>query len=212
MMVFLVRLVMTLTLGYATTALSADPIDRMIESLAATQSMSADFTQTTGTQGPRVRNASGSFYVSKPGLLRWEVKKPYPQLQILNTREFWMVDIDLFQASVRPVDAANLSGIAALLLNTSVLTHDQLMERYQFSHAGERDGVTWIVVMPKKPEPGIVRLMVGLDADSMISRFEIHDSLGQVTKVELHRILKNIEINPQLFQYKPPPGMSVLRP
>ena len=190
----------------------ADAIDRMIESLATTQSISADFTQMTSSKGPRVRNVSGSFYVSKPGLLRWEVKKPYPQLQILNTREFWMVDLDLAQASVRPVDAANLSGIAALLLNTSVLTRDQLMARYQFSEAGERDGVTWIAVLAKKPEPGIARLMVGLDADSMISRFEIHDSLGQITRVELHRILKNIEIDPQLFQYTPPRSMSVLRP
>ncbi len=190
----------------------ADPIDRMIESLATTQSLSADFTQTTASKSPRVRHVSGSFYVSKPGLLRWEVKKPYPQLQILNAREFWMVDIDLAQASVRPVDGANLSGIAALLLNTSVLTRDQLMARYQFVNAGERDGVTWIGVVPKKPEPGIARLMVGMDADSMISRFEIHDSLGQITRVELHRILKNIEVDPQLFQYTPPRGMSVLRP
>ena len=159
-----------------------------------------------------MRNVSGSFYVSKPGLLRWEVKKPYPQLQILNTREFWMVDIDLAQASVRPVDAANLSGIAALLLNTSVLTRDELLARYQFSIAGERDGVIWITVASQKPEPGIARLMVGLDADSMISRFEIHDSIGQITRIELHHILKNIEINPKLFQYTPPPGMSVLRP
>lgn len=190
----------------------ADAIDRMIESLATTQTLSADFSQITGTKGPRVRTASGSFYVSKPGLLRWEVKKPYPQLQILNTREFWMVDVDLAQASVRPVDAANLSGIAALLLNTSVLTRDQLMALYQFSNVGERDGVTWIAVQAKKPEPGIERLMVGLDADSMISRFEIHDRLGQITRVELTRILKNIEIDPQLFQYTPPRGMSVLRP
>lgn len=190
----------------------ADPIDRMIESLATTQSISADFTQTTAAKGPRVRNVSGSFYVSKPGLLRWEVKKPYPQLQILNTREFWMVDIDLAQASVRPVDGANLSGIAALLLNTSVLTRDELLARYQFVNAGDRDGVTWIGVVPKKPEPGIAKLMVGMDADSMISRFEIHDSLGQITRVELHRILKNIEVDPQLFQYTPPRGMSVLRP
>lgn len=190
----------------------ADAIDRMIESLSTTQSISADFTQTTTAKGPRVRTVSGSFYVSKPGLLRWEVKKPYPQLQILNSREFWMVDIDLDQASVRPVDAANLSGIAALLLNTSVLTREELLARYQFANAGERDGVVWIAVAPQKPEPGIARLMVGLDADSMISRFEIHDSIGQITRIELHRILKNIEINPKLFQYTPPPGMSVLRP
>ncbi|NCV88021.1 MAG: hypothetical protein EBW14_19650, partial [Oxalobacteraceae bacterium] len=107
----------------------ADPIERMIESLATTQSLSAEFRQVTSSKSARVRTASGVFYVSKPGLLRWEVRQPYPQLQILNSREFWLVDADLAQASVRSVEAANLSGIAALLLNTNVLTREQLLAR-----------------------------------------------------------------------------------
>jgi outer membrane lipoprotein-sorting protein len=121
------------------------------------------------------------------------------------------VDADLAQASVRSVEAANLSGIAALLLNTNVLTREQLLARYQFSVAGERDGVTWISVVPRQAEPGINRLMIGLDSDSMVSRFEIHDSLGQVTRIELTKIFKNIAIDAALFQYTPPRGMSVLR-
>ena len=189
----------------------ADPIERMIESLASTQSLSADFRQVTSAKTARIRTASGVFYISKPGLLRWEVRKPYPQLQILNTREFWLVDLDLAQASMRSVESANLSGIAALLLNTSVLSRDELMGRYRCTAAGDRDGVTWIAVEPKQPEPGIARLMVGLDADAMISRFEIHDSLGQVTRVELTKILKNIAVDPGLFQYTPPRGMAVIR-
>jgi outer membrane lipoprotein-sorting protein len=112
------------------------------------------------------------------------------------------VDADLAQASVRSVEAANLSGIAALLLNTNVLTREQLLARYQFSVAGERDGVTWISVVPRQAEPGINRLMIGLDSDSMV---------GQVTRIELTKIFKNIAIDAALFQYTPPRGMSVLR-
>ena len=196
---------------WVSTSVRADPIERMIESLATTQSLSAEFRQVTSSKSARVRTASGVFYVSKPGLMRWEIRQPYPQLQILNGREFWLVDADLAQASVRSVEAANLSGIAALLLNTNVLTREQLLARYQFSVSGERDGVTWIGVVPRQAEPGITRLMIGLDGDSMISRFEIHDSLGQVTRIELTKIFKNIAIDAALFQYTPPRGMSVLR-
>ncbi|MEY3981639.1 MAG: outer rane lipoprotein carrier protein LolA, partial [Pseudomonadota bacterium] len=94
-------------------SVQASTVDRMLESLASTQSLVAEFTQTTVSKSARSRQASGAFAISKPGLLRWEVKKPYPQLQVLNGKEFWMFDPDLAQASVRPIEAANLTGIAA---------------------------------------------------------------------------------------------------
>jgi outer membrane lipoprotein carrier protein len=186
-------------------------VDRMIESLASTQTLSADFSQTTAAKSARLRSASGTFYISKPGLLRWEVKKPYPQIQLLNDKEFWLFDVDLAQASVRPVHAANLTGIAALLLNTNSLTREQLLSRYGFSDLGARDGLQWIGVTPKTAEPGITSLAVGVDSESLLRRFEIHDNLGQVTRIELTRILKNVAIDPKLFQFTPPAGVSVLR-
>ncbi|MEY3543641.1 MAG: outer rane lipoprotein chaperone LolA, partial [Pseudomonadota bacterium] len=185
--------------------------DRMIESLASTQTLSADFSQTTAAKSARLRSASGTFYISKPGLLRWEVKKPYPQIQLLNDKEFWLFDVDLAQASVRPIHAANLTGIAALLLNTNSLTREQLLTRYGFSDLGARDGLQWIGVTAKTPEPGITSLAVGVDSESLLRRFEIHDNLGQVTRIELIRILKNVAIDPKLFQFTPPAGVSVLR-
>jgi len=186
-------------------------VDRMIESLASTQTLSADFSQTTAAKSARLRSASGTFYISKPGLLRWEVKKPYPQIQLLNDKEFWLFDVDLAQASVRPIHAANLTGIAALLLNTNSLTREQLLTRYGFSDLGARDGLQWIGVTAKTPEPGITSLAVGVDSESLLRRFEIHDNLGQVTRIELTRILKNVAIDPKLFQFTPPAGVSVLR-
>jgi len=186
-------------------------VDRMIESLASTQTLSADFSQTTAAKSARLRSASGTFYISKPGLLRWEVKKPYPQIQLLNDKEFWLFDVDLAQASVRSIHAANLTGIAALLLNTNSLTREQLLTRYGFSDLGARDGLQWIGVTAKTPEPGITSLAVGVDSESLLRRFEIHDNLGQVTRIELIRILKNVAIDPKLFQFTPPAGVSVLR-
>lgn len=186
-------------------------IDRMITSLASTQSLSADFTQTTAAKSARVRTASGSFAIMKPGLLRWEVKKPYAQLQVLNGKQFWMFDPELSQASVRPIEAAKLTGIAALLLNTNNLAREQLMERYSFTDTGMRDDVSWVRVVPKTPEPGIESLMVGIDGQALLRKFEIHDNLGQITRVELTRIQKNVALDPKLFEFTPPAGVSVLR-
>jgi len=190
---------------------SLNPVDRMIESLVSTQTLTADFVQTTRAKSTAVRTSSGSFWLAKPGLLRWEVMKPYPQTQVLNTKEFWIYDPDLSQASVRPVAAANLTGLAGLLLSTNTLTREELSERYSFSEQPARDRLQWVKVVPVKPEPALSQLLVGIDVDGLLSRFEITDGLGQVTSISLTRVMKNISIDASRFQFTPPAGVSVLR-
>lgn len=185
--------------------------DRMIENLASTQTLFADFVQTTAAKSARVKTLHGSFWIAKPGLLRWEVKKPYPQLQVLNRKEFWMYDPDLAQASVRTIESANLTGIAALLLNTNNLSRDELLQRYSFEEQGASDGLHWIRVVPRKPETGMVSLRVGVDSEATMRRFEIVDNLGQMTQVSLLGLLKNTTIDARLFQFTPPKGVNVLR-
>lgn len=203
-------LAMTSLLAMTVTA-HASPIDRMIESIASTQTLTADFSQTTAAKSARVRASSGSFWISKPGLLRWEVKKPYPQIQVLNDKEFWTYDVDLQQASVRPVQAAQLTGIAALLLSTNSLSRAALNERYEFSEDGAENGLSWIRVVPRQQEPGISSLRVAIDRDAMLTRFEIHDALGQITQVVVSNVQKNITIDASTFQFLPPKGAGVLR-
>lgn len=188
-----------------------NPVDRMIESLVSTQTLTADFVQTTRTKSTAVRTSSGSFWLAKPGLLRWEVVKPYPQTQVLNTKEFWIYDPELSQASVRPVAAANLTGIAGLLLSTNTLTREELSARYSFAEQPTRDKLQWVRVVPNKPEPALSQLLVGIDADGLLGRFEITDGLGQVTLITLSRVMKNISIDASRFQFVPPAGVSVLR-
>jgi outer membrane lipoprotein carrier protein len=201
-----------MALSLAITSIAhASSIDRMIESIASTQTLTANFSQTTAGQGSRVRASSGTFWLSKPGLLRWEIKKPYPQIQVLNEKEFWSYDLDLQQASVRPVASAQLTGIAALLLSTSSLSRAALNERYEFSEDGSGNGLSWILVVPRQPEPGISTLRVAIDRDSLLTEFEIQDALGQVTRVRISDVQKNIAVDPGLFRFAPPKGTSVLR-
>jgi outer membrane lipoprotein carrier protein len=190
-------------------------IDRMISGLAATKTISADFTQTTAGSSPsagtKPRVSSGTFWISKPGLLRWEVKKPYPQLQILDGKEFWHYDPDLMQATVRSIESAEITGVAGLILNSSVLDRETLLARYSFKELSPRDGLFWVQVTPKVEEPGVSKLLVGLDQDAMMTRFEIHDRLGQITQVQLTGITKNTVLKPDLFKFKLDKGANVLR-
>jgi outer membrane lipoprotein carrier protein len=185
--------------------------DRLIQSLASTQSLTADFVQVTAAKSARQRVSSGSLWISKPGLLRWETKKPYPQLQILDGEQFWLYDPDLMQATVRPVAAANLSGVAALLLNSGPLAQETLLARYEFQELPDRERLSWVQVTPKSPEPGLTKILVGIDAQALTRAFEIHDSLGQITRVDLSNVVKNKVLDVNLFKFNPPKGVNILR-
>jgi outer membrane lipoprotein carrier protein len=197
--------------AHAQSTSSSTLVDRMIENLASTQTLSADFSQTTAGASGKPRISSGTLAISKPGLLRWEVKKPYPQLQILDGKNFWLYDPDLMQATMRPVASANLTGVAGLLLNSSVLEKETLLDRYTFSAQGVRDGLSWVQVIPKVEEPGVAKLIVGLDSDAMMQRFEIHDALGQMTRIQLSKLTKNTALDPALFRFTPPKGVNVMQ-
>jgi outer membrane lipoprotein-sorting protein len=44
-----------------------------------------------------------------------------------------------------------------------------------------------------------------------MKRFEVVDRLGQTTRVELSQLKLNAAINPKVFEFTPPKGVSVLR-
>jgi outer membrane lipoprotein carrier protein len=193
-------------------ALAGDVVDRLMEGMLATQSMTAEFMQTTSAgRSGRLRTTSGVFWILRPGQVRWEVRRPSLQVQIINNREFWSYDADLAQASVRPRESAQLAGVAGLLLNGQTLDRDALLSRYVFTDLGPRQNLSWIEVVPRQPEPGLERMRIGIDAQSMPMRFEIIDSLGQVSQIELQRVQKNVVIDPRIFDFAPPSGVSVLR-
>jgi outer membrane lipoprotein carrier protein len=198
--------------GAGASVWAGDAVDRLIEGMLATQSMSAEFTQTTSAgRSGRLRTTSGVFWILRPGQVRWEVRRPSLQVQIINSREFWSYDADLAQASMRPRDSAQLAGVAGLLLNGQTLDRDALMARYAFNDLGNRQGLAWVEVVPRQPEPGLERMRIGIDAQSVPLRFDIVDSLGQVSQIELQKVQKNVVIDPRVFEFTPPAGVSVLR-
>jgi outer membrane lipoprotein carrier protein len=168
--------------------------DRFINDLASIQNLSASFQQTIVLTG-RSRSSSGVFILARPGLMRWETQKPHPQLQILNAREFWVFDPELAQATVSDQELPRVA----------------LMNRYRFKDLGDRAGLFWIEIEPRLEDPNVLRIMVGLDAQDQMKRFEVVDRLGQTTRVELSQLKLNAAINPKVFEFTPPKGVSVLR-
>ncbi|MDQ8036719.1 MAG: outer membrane lipoprotein chaperone LolA, partial [Pedobacter sp.] len=85
--------------------------------LGSVTSMQADFAQqTSDAKGRPQPTQSGKLAVKRPGLFRWEVQKPSPQMVLTSGKMLWIYDPELMQATKQKLDD-QVGNTPALLLS-----------------------------------------------------------------------------------------------
>lgn len=183
----------------------AGAIDQLHDFLKNTRSFKADFSQALlAKNGRKPQQSSGTVAVARPGKLRWEIVKPYPQLVVGDGEKFWIHDPELQQVTVRKADKALGASPAALLSGSN-----DLEKNFSLREAGEADGLAWIEATPKTGDSGFERVRLGfVGAD--LQAMELFDSFGQTTLVRFSRIERNPNLPTATFKFTPPPGADVI--
>lgn len=183
----------------------AGAIEQLRHFLDDTRTLRADFTQTvTGKAGRKPQVSSGTLAVSRPGKLRWEIRKPYPQLMIGDGDKFWIYDPELQQVTVRRVGQAIGSTPAALLAGNG-----DLERNFSLREAGEEDGLSWVEAVPKGGDSGFEKIRIGF-AGGELRAMTLFDNFGQTTLVRLTRSERNPALPATLFKFTPPAGADVI--
>ena len=67
--------------------------------------LTGKFTQVLNdAQSNKVQESSGTVWIQRPGLFRWEYTKPYPQVIVADGKHIWIYDPELEQVTVRKED------------------------------------------------------------------------------------------------------------
>src|SRR5574343_1564355 len=199
-----------LTVSAATLALfagwaQAGAIDQLHDFLKGTRSFKADFAQTViGKNGRKPQQSSGNVAILRPGKLRWEITKPYPQLVVGDGEKIWIHDPELQQVTVRKTGQAMGSSPAALLSGSN-----ELDKNFTLKDAGEADGLVWVDALPKVSDSGFEKVRLGL-AGTELRAMELLDSFGQTTQIRFSRIERNPALPAGLFRFVPPAGADVV--
>lgn len=194
-----------LALLLASAAAGASALDQLNRFLEATRSFQADFSQRVVAKGGRKPQVSaGTLAIVRPGKLRWEVLRPYPQLVVGDGERFWIYDPELKQVTVRKAGEAIGSSPAALLSGS-----EDLRKNFVLSEAGEADGLEWAEARPRASDSGFERLRLGFSGGEL-KAMELHDQFGQITTVEFSRVERNPKLAPSLFRFVPPSGADVV--
>lgn len=172
--------------------------------LAGTQSLQAHFEQLLhdGSQGV-TRELRGTFYLQRPGRFRWEYAEPKDQIVLADGRTVWLVEGDLKQAYHKAQSEA-LRGTPALLLAEKL----RLEDHFDVSDQGTTQGLDWVELTPRDPESQFARVLIAF-AGNDLTRMDLADKFGQVTRFSFSDLRRNPSLDPKLFVYTPPPGTQL---
>jgi outer membrane lipoprotein carrier protein len=192
------------------------PLDSYLDNL---KTLRASFLQTLADpHGREIDRASGVLIVSRPGKFSWEIHpqsadvaagaRPAStnsgQLMVCDGVNLWFLDRDLAQVTVKPVDAA-LSATPAMLLSGAV----DVRKSFTVTPAGERMGLTWVLVEPRGAQADFRNALFGFAHDDL-KRMILEDKLGQTATVIFEKIERNGPVAANEVSFTPPAGADVI--
>ncbi len=179
--------------------------ERLETFLAQVRSLRAGFQQTLYDESFRpLEESSGVMYLQRPDRFRWDYTEPYRQLIVSDGSKVWIYDVDLDQVTVRALSAAVGTTPASLLSSARPIE-----ESFSVQDLGEEGGLAWVELRPLAEDVSFARVRLGFDRRGL-RRMELLDSFGQTTVLEFHDVVRNPDLDPDLFHFEPPEGVDVV--
>ncbi len=182
----------------------ADALDQLSAFQREVKSGRVAFTQVVSSPNGKTKTSKGSFEFLRPNRFRFDYLPPESQTLIGDGQKVWLIDPDLNQATSRPMSAVLGSTPVALLAGSGLGESFKLT-----SEAQDRDGIAWVLAVPKQSDQGIQRLRIGLRG-KLLAAMEIVDGLGQRSRLDFAVFESNVVIPAERLKFVPAPGMDVV--
>ena len=157
------------------------------------------------SKGNKVREASGTLVMQRPGKFRWDYQRPYHQLIVADGKEITIYDEDLQQATIKAMTGM-IGGTPASLLSGA----QPLEDNFNIAEAAPKEGLEWVELTPKLPDSGFELIRLGFDRNDL-QVMEMLDSFGQTTWLRFSNMKHNIRPVPGSFVFTPPAGTDIVR-
>ena len=181
----------------------AQRVDRHYNQL---HSLKAGFTESYEGLGMR-RTESGTLLLLKPGRMRWDYSSPAGKLFLLDGRYAWFYSQG--DPQVQRIQAKQLDDLRSPL--RFLLGHTELeKEMGTLTVAPAAGGRFTLSGQPKGQEKRVSRLTLTVTADGTITRIEIEESDGALTRFTFTGEAPNAPIPAEEFRFTPPPGVPVI--
>jgi len=194
-------------------AVWADDLDAIISKVQKTyegiQNIQADFVQlTTSSATKETQKADGLVYFKKPGMMKWEYKSPTNDIIVSDGRTIWAYQQDIGQVMV-----GNASDSSASISNNFLAGMGNLKKDFDIELEKPDNNSYVLKLNPKVPQPNIQRLYIAVDKKtSLVKQTIVFDLLGNETKVIFENLKINQSVPANIFKFKIPEGVRVVKP
>ncbi|WP_227503479.1 outer membrane lipoprotein chaperone LolA [Moraxella bovoculi] len=190
------------TIAQAAPASQQDAVKNLNRLLSNTQSMTANFSQTTKA-GKKTNKFSGTMAVQRENQFRWETKSPAEQLIVANGSTMWVYDKDLSQA-IKQSTSNQVGDTPALLLSG-----DPVKIANNFNVSQPNSAKNYFKLTPKGGNAGFNELYISFNGGKPVLMV-LNDAMGQRTDIRFSNISLNKKINASQFSFTPPKGVEVI--
>ena len=183
----------------------ADGVSSLRDFFNNTTTMRAQFSQVVNDkQGSKIQEVDGIMQLQRPNKFRWDYKKPYEQQIVSDGKQVFLYDTELQQVTIRELSKSLGSSPAALLAGGEAVE-----KNFTLKNANRKDGLTWVLALPKDKDSGFDRVLLGFKADKL-RKMELYDSFSHVTHITFDEVERNPILQDATFLFTPPKGVDVV--
>jgi outer membrane lipoprotein carrier protein len=175
------------------------------------ETVQGNFQQTYRAPGV-IQEESGLFWLKRPGLMRWEYRTPEKQLFVADGRESFLYVPGDRQVTVQPFSVADLHNTPLELLLGSGDINKSFVASWETVFKPQTEGTLLIRLTPRKPGHEYSFIVLELNGRNFdLMRIAIRDTGGSTTEFFLSNVTTNTRLDKNLFQFKIPKGVEVIR-
>ena len=182
----------------------------------ATNDFTADVRQEmTIASLERTLTARGTVSYKKPGRLRWQLEGADGQVIVADGSNLWLYQPEERQVLKAPFESAfRASAPISFLLGVGHIVDD-----FEFSiepgggepAGGTPEPLTWLKLIPRQGDGALGWLRLGVTRHTFdIGIAEIHDQVGNVTRLQFSNMKRNVGLDDGLFRFQVPDGIDVV--
>jgi len=212
---FAVVLALALCICPASAQNTEKPVAQLVKALEAryrgAESFRAVFLERRSEGKSSIQVESGTLFIRRPGLMRWQYESPEEKLFLVDGKNAWFyvpADRSATKAPVRQSDDARIP----LLLLTGKANLSRVCRRIELAdvHVETAGNVALRCIPARGAEDEYREAIFEVDAQSRLVRLLIREPGEVETEFHFGRWEENIPLDPSLFHFIPPIGTTIV--
>jgi outer membrane lipoprotein carrier protein len=169
------------------------------------ETLQVDFSQVVKSQDGSIQDKTyGNAWLKSPDKLRWVYAGDFPEIIVADGTDVWIYDEALEQVTIKP--QSNHVADTPLLILTDI---SQLDRQFMVAELGDFEDMQLLELKSRDEESQFERILMGVDA-SGIRMMIMEDAFGQRTEIHFTNIVRNAEVEADVFRFTPPEGTDVV--